>query len=136
MFLNVQTFSASLWARARAHGHARQVPFAGQLKDLSAFLTAASCTRNVFLHPLLHIKKLALFTAFYWHKFFCTFPCILKFFVTFSHFLIFLTLLSKAQITHNIFAHNIEIKRHCNKKIKRHFSSNIFFPVWIENIYF
>ncbi len=33
----------------------------------------------------------------------------------------------KAQFTHNIFAHNIEIKRCYNKKIKRHFSSNIFF---------
>ncbi len=33
----------------------------------------------------------------------------------------------KALFTHNIFAHNIEIKRYCNKKIKRHFSSN-FFP--------
>jgi len=40
-----------------------------------------------------------------------------------------------AQFTHNIFAHNIEIKRNCNKKIKRHFSSNIF-SVWMENIYF
>jgi len=32
-------------------------------------------------------------------------------------------------ITHNIFAHNIEIKRYCNKKVKRHVSSNIFFPM-------
>jgi len=32
----------------------------------------------------------------------------------------------KTQFTHNILAHNIEIKKYCNKKIKRHFSSNIF----------
>jgi len=28
---------------------------------------------------------------------------------------------AKALFKHNIFAHNIEIKRYCNKKIKRHF---------------
>jgi hypothetical protein len=27
----------------------------------------------------------------------------------------------KAQFTNNIFAHNIEIKRYCNKKMKKHF---------------
>jgi hypothetical protein len=31
------------------------------------------------------------------------------------------------QNTQNIFTHNIEIKRYCNKQIKRHFSLNIFF---------
>jgi len=30
---------------------------------------------------------------------------------------------SKVLFTHNIFAHNIEIKRYCNKKIKIHFLS-------------
>jgi len=30
--------------------------------------------------------------------------------------------LFEAQFTHNIFAHNIEIKRYCNKKIKTFFS--------------
>ncbi len=36
----------------------------------------------------------------------------------------------KAHVTHDIFAHNIEIKRLI------FFSSNIVFPVWTENIYF
>jgi len=43
--------------------------------------------------------------------------------------------IGKAQFTHIIFAYNIEIKRYCNKKIRRHFSSNIFFPEKIENMY-
>jgi len=34
---------------------------------------------------------------------------------------------SKAQITHNIFAHNIEIKRYWNKKIKKTIFYLIFF---------
>jgi len=44
----------------------------------------------------------------------------------------------KAHGTHDIFAHIIAIKRYCNSKIERHFSSNYYFsfPVWIENIYF
>jgi hypothetical protein len=46
---------------------------------------------------------------------------------------------SKGRYTLDIFTHNIAIKRQCDKKIlqnKDHFSSNIFFPVCIENIYF
>jgi len=43
---------------------------------------------------------------------------------------------TKAHFTHNIFAHNIEIKRHWDKQMKRHFSIQKIFPVWIENIYF
>jgi len=30
----------------------------------------------------------------------------------------------------------LTILRYCDKKIKRHFSTNIFFTVWIENIFF
>jgi hypothetical protein len=41
----------------------------------------------------------------------------------------------KARYTLDIFARNIAIKRCCDEKIKRHFSSNIFFPVCIENIF-
>jgi len=38
-----------------------------------------------------------------------------------------------ALYTLDIFAHNIAIKRYWDKKIKWHFSSNIFFPVGIKN---
>jgi hypothetical protein len=44
-----------------------------------------------------------------------------------------LKMIRKAQVTYNTFENNIELKRYCNKKM---FLSNIFFPVWIENIYF
>jgi len=43
--------------------------------------------------------------------------------------------LTKALFTRDIFAHNIAIKRYCNKKTKDIFNK-IFFSVWIENIYF
>jgi len=43
--------------------------------------------------------------------------------------------LCKALYTLDIFEHNISIKRYWDKKIKRHFSSNIFFPVCIEKFF-
>ncbi len=43
--------------------------------------------------------------------------------------------LFKALVRRAIFASNIAIKRYSDIAIKRHFPSNIFFSMWIENIF-
>jgi len=42
----------------------------------------------------------------------------------------------KAKFTHHIFTHNIEIKRYCNKMIKRHFHPIFFFLCELKKFIF